>query len=183
MSSRDTRKFTHLTCRQILLKLSSAILLQEMVILHLLAHKAPASATKLLFSTFPLSLRDFLAIFVSNTVSFLANMILLSLDAFFTPQTQFLISSDIYGPNPCWIPEESSANLQLKQKMSIFFLVSCLLHSSCHTSLIKKKKKKWKPNNMIGLNRLLSCVATLQAVLYLSDESIRSQVNHQSLKK
>lgn len=72
----------------------------------------------------------------SNTVSFLANMILLSLDAFFTLQTQFLISSDIYGLNPCCITEESSANLQLTQKMSIFFLVSCLLHSSCHISLI-----------------------------------------------
>lgn len=36
---------------------------------------------------------------------------------------------------------------------------------------------------MIKLSRLLKYVATFQGVIYLSDESIWSQVNHQSLKK
>lgn len=92
--------------------------------------------TILYFSTLSETSLQFLSFSPSNTVHFLANMILLSLDAFFTLQIQFLISSDIYGFNPCWITEESSANLQLTQKMSIFFVVSCLLHSSCHISLI-----------------------------------------------
>lgn len=46
-------------------------------------------------------------------------------------------------------------------------------------------KSLWskKPNHTIGVNSLLDCTAAFWAVLYLSDESIRSQVNHQSLKK
>lgn len=40
-----------------------------------------------------------------------------------------------------------------------------------------------KPNHTTGVNSFLDCMAAFWAVLYLSDESIRSQVNHQSLQK
>lgn len=42
---------------------------------------------------------------------------------------------------------------------------------------------KSKHPSMIKLSRLLKYVATFQGIIYLSDESIWSQVNHQSLKK
>lgn len=84
----------------------------------------------------------------------------------------------------------------------LYFFWQSQLQSPLHTwgvVLICRWERKWAlfffpnlfptaqflPNfsNQTGVNSLLDCMATFQAVLYLSDESIRSQVNHQSLKR
>lgn len=150
-----------------------------MVIPHLLVYKAPAFPIMLNYSP-PLCshLGIFFANFVlstSNSVSFLAKVMWLSLDVFFP---QFLIPSHSHSLNPFCIPEKFLFAGGTENENSFFPHRFPFAHTIPARSLWSKK-----PSHTVGVNSLLDSMAAFWAVLYLSDESIRSQVNHQSLQK
>lgn len=106
---------------------------QEMVIPHLPAYKAPAFPTTLNYSPLLCSHSGiFFAIFVlftSNSVSFLAKVMLLSLDVFFPLWIQFLIPPDSHSLNPFCIPEKFLFAGGTENENFFFSLITFPLHT------------------------------------------------------
>lgn len=106
---------------------------QEMVIPHLPTYKAPAFPTTLNYSPLLYSPSGiFFAIFVlftSNSVSFLAKVMLSSLDVFFLLWIQFLIPSHSHSLNPFCIPEKFLFAGGTENENSFFSLIAFPLHT------------------------------------------------------
>lgn len=116
-----------------------------------------------LFSTFVLSLGNFLCYFVlftSRSVSFLYKMMLLSLDVFFPLWIQFLLPSDSHSLNPFCTPEKFLFAGGTENE-NFFSLHS---FSFAHTIPAKSLWSK-KPNHTIGINSFLDCMAVLSCAL------------------
>lgn len=177
-----TQKFPHATCRLLVWNYLVPHDCQEMVIPHLLVYKVSAFPVTLNYSP-PLCSHS--PIFFAIFVHFSSNSVWI-----------FLLKWCYY----LWM-------FSFHCEYSSWFLltVTASITSAYREVLICRWNRKWelfsphrfpfaqtipakslwskKPNHTIGVNSLLDCMAAFWAVLYLSDESIRSQVNHQSLQK
>lgn len=175
-----TQKFPHPTCSFVGLKLFSATWLS--------GHGDPSSPClqgscfsyyAKLFSTFVLSLGNFLCYFCpfhlqqcefscQGDVIIFGCFLSTVLDSFSQSQPQSLLHT--------W----EVLICRWNRKWELFF--SPHRFPFAHTIPARSLWSK-KPSHTVGVNSLLDSMAAFWAVLYLSDESIRSQVNHQSLQK